>query len=101
MPKYIIEREIPGAGHLNTKQLEAILQASNETILKIGPEIQWQQSYLTDNKIYCIYTAPNKELISDHARKLGIPANNIAEIIEIMDPNTPLSGQPHEAWYYE
>ena len=100
MPKYIIEREIPGAGHLNDKQLEAILQISNDVLLEIGPEIQWDHSYLTDNKLYCIYSAPSKELISEHARKVGIPANNISEVIEVIDASTHPSSQVHEAWYY-
>lgn len=101
MPKYIIEREIPGAGHLNDKQLEAILQASNEVLSQIGPQIKWDHSYLTDNKIYCIYSAPNKEMISEHARRVGIPANNIAEVIEVMDPSSHKTDQVHAAWYYE
>ena len=101
MPKYIIEREIPGAGLLNENQLEAILQSANDVLTKIGPQIKWDHSYLTDNKIYCIYTAPNKEIISEHARTVGIPANNIAEVLEILDPASHRSDKVHEAWYYE
>ncbi|MEP7141454.1 MAG: DUF4242 domain-containing protein [Ferruginibacter sp.] len=102
MPKYIIEREIPGAGHLTGLQLEAIIQVSNDALARIGPQIQWEQSYLTDDKLYCIYTAPNKELIRTHARSIGIPANNISEIIEVIDAIThPADHHAHELWYYE
>ena len=101
MPKYIIEREIPGAGHLTGAQLEAITQVTSNALTRIGPQIQWEQSYLTDNKLYCIYTAPNKELIRDHARSVGIPANNINEIIEVIDATKHPSDHVHELWYYE
>jgi hypothetical protein len=101
MPKYIIEREIPGAGHLTGSQLEAILQVSNDELTRMGPQIQWVQSYLTDDKIYCIYNAPDKEMIRVHARTIGIPANNICEVIEVIDANTHPSTHPHESWYYE
>jgi len=101
MPKYIIEREIPGAGLLTDKQLEAITQVSSDVLAQIGPQISWEHSYLTDNKMYCIYTAPNKEMIRDHARKVGIPANNISEIIEVLDATTHPSDHVHESWYYE
>lgn len=101
MPKYIIEREIPGAGHLTGSQLEAVLQVSNDELARMGPQMQWEQSYLTDDKIYCIFTAPNKEMISEHARSVGIPANNISEVIEVIDATTHPSDHVHEAWYYE
>lgn len=101
MPKYIIEREIPGAGHLTNSQLEAIIQVSNNALTRIGPQIVWEHSYLTEDKFYCIYTAPNKEVIRTHARAVGIPANNISEIIEVMDPTTHPSDHVHELWYYE
>ena len=101
MPKYIIEREIPGAGQLTGPQLEAILQVSNDELVKMGPQIHWEQSYLTNDKIYCIYTSPDKKMIRDHARALGIPANNINEIIEVMDSTTHPSDHVHELWYYE
>ncbi|MEP7109320.1 MAG: DUF4242 domain-containing protein [Ferruginibacter sp.] len=101
MPKYIIEREIPGAGHLNDSQLEAILQVSNDALTRLGPQIKWEQSYLTDDKIYCIYTAPDKEMIRVHARSVGIPANNISEVLEVMDATSHPSDHVHESWYYE
>lgn len=101
MPKYIIEREIPGAGHLTDSQLEAILQVSNDALSVLGPQMHWEQSYLTDDKIYCIVTAPNKEMICVHARTVGIPANNICEVIEVMDATTHQSSHVHESWYYE
>jgi Protein of unknown function (DUF4242) len=102
MPKYIIEREIPGAGHLTGSQLEAIIQVSNDALTRLGPQIQWEQSYLTDDKLYCIYTAPDKEVIRDHARSVGIPANRINEIIEVIDATThPADHALHELWYYE
>ena len=97
MPKYIIEREIPGAGHLTSSQLEAVLQVSNDALSRLGPQIQWEQSYLTDDKIYCIYTAPNKEMISAHARSIGIPANNISEVLEVIDASSHPSDRVHEA----
>ena len=101
MPKYIIEREIPGAGHLSKNQIAAITQVSGEVLTKLGPEIQWEHSYLTDNKIYCIYSAPNKEIISEHARLLGIPANRISEVLEKFDSKTHPTDRVHEEWYYE
>jgi len=101
MPKYLIEREIPGAGQLTSTQLEAILQVSNDELERMGPQILWEQSYLTDDKLYCIYTAPNKEMIRTHARAVGIPANNISEVIEVIDPALHPSNHQHELWYYE
>ncbi len=101
MPKYIIEREIPGAGQLTDKQLEAIFQISNDVLDKLGPLVKWEHSYLTNDKLYCVYTAPNKDVIRDHARKVGIPANNISEILEVMDINSHPSDHVHESWYYE
>ena len=101
MPKYIIEREIPGAGHLSKNQIAAITQVSGDVLTKLGPEIQWEHSYLTDNKIYCIYSAPNKEIISEHARQLGIPANHISEVLEVFDAKSHPTDRIHEEWYYE
>ena len=101
MPKYIIEREIPGAGHLTGSQLEAILQVSNDELARMGPQIKWEQSYLTENKIYCIYISPDKETIRAHARRIGIPANNISEIIELLNSTTHPSSHVHQSWYYE
>lgn len=101
MPKYIIEREIPGAGHLSGSQLEAILHVSNNELSRMGPQIHWEQSYLTDDKIYCILTAPDKDMIRRHARAVGIPANNICEVIEVLDETTHPATHIHESWYYE
>ncbi len=101
MPKYIIEREVPGAGHLTESQLEAILQVSSDALARMGPQIKWEQSYLTKDKFYCIYTAPNKEIISEHARTVGLPATNISEVIEMLDATTHTSDHVHESWYYE
>jgi len=101
MPKYIIEREIPGAGNLTGSQLEAILQVSNDELTRMGPQIHWEQSFLTDDKIYCIYTAPDKDMIRKHARTVGIPANKISEVIEVLDVTTHPATHIHESWYYE
>ncbi|MEO6546552.1 MAG: DUF4242 domain-containing protein [Ferruginibacter sp.] len=101
MPKYIIEREIPGAGHLTGSQLEAILQVSNDALTNMWPQVKWEQSYLTDDKIFCIYAAPNKEMIAEHARTIGMPANKISEVLEVLDASTHVSHRVHEAWYYE
>lgn len=88
MPKYVIEREMPGAGSLDADALRAASQTSCNVLRKLGPEIQWVQSYVTDNKIYCVYIAPNKELIEEHARQGGFPANAIHEVKTMIDPTT-------------
>ncbi len=88
MPKYVIEREIPGAGHLTTNELQAISQKSCGVLSQLGPEIQWVQSYVTDNKIYCVYIAPNEEMVREHATKGGFPANSVAEVKRVIDPTT-------------
>ena len=88
MPKYVIEREIPDAGKLTSEQLKGISQASCGVLSKLGSEIQWVHIYVTDNKIYCIYNAPNEELIVEHAKQGGFPANSIAKISAIIDPVT-------------
>ncbi len=88
MPKYVIEREIPDAGKLNAEQLKAISQASCGVLLKMGSEIQWVHSYVTNNKIYCIYNAPNEEMILEHAKQGGFPANSISKVSAIIDPVT-------------
>ena len=88
MPKYIIERDIAGAGDLSQDQLRAISQKSCSVLSKLGPQIQWVQSYVTDDKIYCVYIAPNEETIREHARQGGFPANRISEVGEIIDPTT-------------
>jgi len=88
MPKYVIEREIPGAGQLSAEQLKSISQTSCGVLNKLGTQIQWVQSYVTENKIYCIYIAPNKELVMEHANQGGFPANVVTEISTIIDPTT-------------
>ncbi|MEE9345597.1 MAG: DUF4242 domain-containing protein [Methylococcales bacterium] len=88
MPKYIIEREIPGAGQLSADDLQGISQTSCSVLNKLGPDIQWLQSYVTDDKIYCVYIAPNRELIEQHAEQGGFPANSISEVVTMIDPTT-------------
>ena len=88
MPKYIIEREIPGAGRLNTEQLKAISQTSCGVLGKMGPQIQWINSQVTADKIYCTYIAPNEEMIREHAKLGGFPANTIQRIAITIDPTT-------------
>lgn len=88
MPKYVIEREIPGAGNLTADQLKGISQTSCGVLSNMGPEIQWLQSYVTSDKIYCVYIAPNEEMIREHARQGGFPANSVNKIASIIDPTT-------------
>lgn len=88
MPKYLIERELPGAGKLSPADLKAISQKSCGVLHSLGPQIQWVQSYVTDDKIYCVYIAPNAELVRQHAEQGGFPANRIAAIKVGIDPTT-------------
>lgn len=88
MPKYIIEREIEGAGKISPADLQGISQKSCAVLQGLGPQIQWVQSYVTDNKIYCIYIAPNKEMVLEHAKQGGFPANSVAKVYSIIDPTT-------------
>ena len=88
MPKYVIEREIPGAGKLTAEQLKAISQTSCGVLSKMGPQIQWVQSYVTGDKIYCVYIAPNEGMVREHAMQGGFPANAVNEVAEIIDPTT-------------
>jgi hypothetical protein len=88
MPKYVIEREIPNVGNSTPEQLKDIANASCDVLRKMGPEIQWKHSYVTDDKIYCVYIAPNEEMIREHASKGGFPANKISLVSEIIDPTT-------------
>ena len=88
MPKYVIEREIPGAGSLTKEQLQSISQTSCGVLQKMGPQIQWVESYVTGDKIYCVYIAPNEDMIREHASQGGFPANRISEIKSIIDPTT-------------
>lgn len=88
MPTYLIEREIPGAGNLTNDQLKSISQTSCGVLNNMGPEIKWLQSYVTNDKIYCVYKAPNPEMILEHARMGGFPANLVSEVFTIIDPTT-------------
>jgi hypothetical protein len=88
MPKYVIEREIPGAGDLSAEQLQGISQTSCNVLRNLGPRIQWVQSYVTGDKIYCVYIAPSEDLIREHAAQGGFPANRISEVKTIIDPTT-------------
>jgi len=88
MPKYLIEREIPGAGKLTSEQLKVISQTSCGVLSKMGPQIQWLQSYVAGDKIYCVYIAPNEEMIREHAKQGGFPANSVSEVATIIDPTT-------------
>ena len=88
MPKFVIEREIPGAGKLTPEQLHAIAQQSCAVVQSIGPSIQWVQSFVTDDKIYCIYIAPDEDTIRQHAQQGGFPANSIARVRSVFDPTT-------------
>ena len=88
MPKYIIERDLPGAGNLSAKDLRAVSQKSRAALNKLGPQIQWVQSFVTDDKIYCEYIAANKGLIAEHAKQGGFPANRISEVRSVIDPTT-------------
>jgi hypothetical protein len=88
MPKFVIERELPGAGKLSPQELHGISQKSCSVLRHLGPEIQWVQSYVTDNKIYCVYIAPNEQLIRQHASEGGFPANRISQVRTMIDPTT-------------
>src|SRR5258708_10132017 len=88
MPKYITERNIPEAGKLSPEQLQSISKKSSEVLKQLGPQIQWVQSYVTDDKIYCVYIAPNEDLIREHAQQGGFPADRISEIKQVIDPTT-------------
>lgn len=88
MPKYVIEREIPGAGKLTPEQLTAISQTSCGVLRKMGPSVQWIHSYVTGDKIYCVYHADNAELVREHAKQGGFPANVVSEVATVIDPST-------------
>lgn len=88
MPKYIIEREIPGAGDLSAQDLQSISQKSCSVLKNMGPQIQWVQSFVTGDKVYCVYIAPNEETIREHAEHGGFPANSISEVKSVIDPTT-------------
>lgn len=88
MPKYLIEREIPGAGKLSPEELQAISQKSCGILKDMGPKIQWVQSFVTGDKVYCIYIAPNEEAVREHAQRGGFPANRVSKIEAMIDPTT-------------
>ena len=88
MPKYVIEREIPGAGKLTPTELKGISQTSCGVLAKMGPQIQWVHSYVTGDKIYCIYNAPNEAMVREHAKQGGFPANRVSAVTSIIDPTT-------------
>jgi hypothetical protein len=89
MPKYVIERDLPGAGALSAEQLQGISQTSCGVLRNLGPQIQWLQSYVTKDKIYCVYIAPNEAMVREHAKQGGFPTNRVSEVKTIIDPTTP------------
>ena len=88
MPKYVIERDIPGAGQLSASDLRSISQRSCVVLERLGPKIQWVQSYVTDDRIYCVYIAPDEDAVREHARLGGFPANRISKVRTVIDPTT-------------
>jgi hypothetical protein len=88
MPKYVIERDLPGAAKLSADDLRGISQKSNEVLTALGPEIQWVQSYVTEDKLYCVYIAPDEDIIFEHARCGGFPIGKVSRIATVIDPST-------------
>ena len=88
MPKYVIERELPGAGQLSADELRSISQKSNKVISELGPDVRWLTSYVTDDKIYCVYVASDEDIIQEHARCGGFPANKVSKVVTVIDPST-------------
>ena len=88
MPKFVIEREIPGAGKLSAQELQGISGKSCSVLKDLGPQIQWLHSYITDDKVYCIYWAPGEEIIREHAKRVGIPANRVSAVRNMMQPSS-------------
>ena len=88
MPKYVIERDIPNAGSLTEHEIQAISQKSCSVVQNLGPQIQWVHSYVTDDKIYCVYIAPNEEMVKEHAKQGGFPANRVSEVKRMIDPSS-------------
>lgn len=97
MPKYVIERELPGAGSMKPEELQAISRKSCDVLEAMGPQVQWIQSYVTGDKIYCIYHAQNEELVREHARRGGFPANSVAKVMAVIDPATSEAREPAPA----
>jgi hypothetical protein len=93
MPKYVVEREVPDAGKMSPEQLRAVSQKPCSVLRNLGPQIQWLESYVTDNKLYCVYIAPNEEMIRMHAQQGGFPANRISEVRAVIDPITAESSK--------
>lgn len=88
MPKFVIEREIPGAGSLSAEELQAISQKSCGVLREMGPQIQWVESYVTDDKVYCVYVAPDEAAVREHAERGGFPANRVSAVRRMIDPTT-------------
>ena len=88
MPKFVIERDLPGAGKLSPQELQGISQKSCGVLQQLGPQVQWIHSYVTDDKIYCVYIAPNADLVREHATRGGFPANRVSEVRSVIDPTT-------------
>jgi len=88
MPKFVIEREVPGAGNLSDAEVKEISRKSMKALRELGPEIQWLQSYVTGDKVYCVYLAPDEATIREHAKKVGLPANRISAVRRLIDPTT-------------
>jgi len=97
MPKYVIEREIPGAGNMSPEELQGVSRKSCSVLQNLGPQIQWVESYVTPDKIYCVYIAPSEDMIRAHAQQGGFPANRISEIKTIIDPTTAEAKQQSPA----
>ena len=97
MPKYVIERDIPGAGNMSPEELQGVSQKSCSVLQNLGPQIQWLESYVTPDKIYCVYIAPSEDMIRAHAQQSGFPANRISEIKTIIDPTTAEAKQQSAA----
>jgi hypothetical protein len=88
MPKYVIERDLPGAGKLTSEQLQGVAQKSCGVLTKLGPQIQWLESFVTDDKIYCVYIAPDEATVREHAKQGGFPANRVSQVRHMIDPTT-------------
>jgi len=100
MPKYVVERNIPNAGSLSAEELQAISQKSCSVLRSMGPQIQWVQSYVTADKIYCVYIAPDQHTIREHAERGGFPADRISEVTSVIDPTTAETGAAKRAGNY-
>lgn len=88
MPKFIVEREFPGAGNMSSQEMQALAKKSCDVLRGMGPQIQWVQSHVTDDKLYCLYVAPSEEAVRDHAQKGGFPANRVSRVRAVIDPTT-------------